>query len=237
MERPDSAGDQYQQLLKEHEEGAAPRELAARFFELAERYPKDPVAVDALVWVLTKLRSRPEATRALEMLERSHLQSERLASACPAIARTPSTRAEKLLQAAVEKGLHREVRASACLHWAALLDQQATLVEQLKKQPDRASRVVQYYGKDYGKYLAALEPEKLDKKREQVYERLQKSFADVPAEEGTMGEIAERALFRIRHLTIGRVAPEIEGEDIFRQAFKLSDYRGKVVVLSFWGDW
>jgi len=36
---------------------------------------------------------------------------------------------------------------------------------------------------------------------------------------------------------IGNQAPEITGEDIDGVAFKLSDYRGKVVVLDFWGDW
>jgi hypothetical protein len=38
-------------------------------------------------------------------------------------------------------------------------------------------------------------------------------------------------------LAIGKVAPEIEGEDVNGKSFKLSDYRGKVVVLDFWGDW
>ena len=33
------------------------------------------------------------------------------------------------------------------------------------------------------------------------------------------------------------LAPEIEGEDIDGVPFKLSDYRGKVVVLDFWGNW
>ncbi len=36
---------------------------------------------------------------------------------------------------------------------------------------------------------------------------------------------------------IGLLAPDIEGEDIDGVTFKLSDYRGKVVVLDFWGDW
>jgi len=36
---------------------------------------------------------------------------------------------------------------------------------------------------------------------------------------------------------IGSEAPEIEGEDIDGVRFKLSDYRGGVVVLDFWGDW
>ncbi|NRA94904.1 MAG: hypothetical protein HRU14_01700 [Planctomycetes bacterium] len=38
-------------------------------------------------------------------------------------------------------------------------------------------------------------------------------------------------------LQIGMVAPDIEGKDFDDVSFKLSDYRGKVVVLDFWGDW
>jgi cytochrome oxidase Cu insertion factor (SCO1/SenC/PrrC family) len=38
-------------------------------------------------------------------------------------------------------------------------------------------------------------------------------------------------------LQVGRVAPDIEGEDIDGEKFKLSDYRGKVVLLDFWGHW
>jgi hypothetical protein len=39
------------------------------------------------------------------------------------------------------------------------------------------------------------------------------------------------------HLAIGREAPEIEGNDVDGVPFKLSDYRGKIVVLDFWGNW
>jgi cytochrome oxidase Cu insertion factor (SCO1/SenC/PrrC family) len=34
-----------------------------------------------------------------------------------------------------------------------------------------------------------------------------------------------------------KLTPEITGADIDGQPFKLSDYRGKVVVLDFWGFW
>jgi hypothetical protein len=36
---------------------------------------------------------------------------------------------------------------------------------------------------------------------------------------------------------VGSAAMEIEGEDLDGVRFKLSDYRGKVVVLDFWGYW
>ena len=33
------------------------------------------------------------------------------------------------------------------------------------------------------------------------------------------------------------LTPEIAGEDLDGVSFRLSDYRGQVVVLDFWGDW
>jgi predicted Zn finger-like uncharacterized protein len=36
---------------------------------------------------------------------------------------------------------------------------------------------------------------------------------------------------------VGSAAPEIEAEDLDGKKFKLSDYRGKVVLLDFWGNW
>lgn len=56
--------------------------------------------------------------------------------------------------------------------------------------------------------------------------------------EGT--PLAERIAaprFEQEHLQIGMAVPDIAGEDVDGVAFKLSDYRGKVVVLDFWGFW
>lgn len=36
---------------------------------------------------------------------------------------------------------------------------------------------------------------------------------------------------------IGNIAPEIDGEDLNGEVFRLSEYRGQVVMLDFWGDW
>ena len=49
-----------------------------------------------------------------------------------------------------------------------------------------------------------------------------------------MKDLAKPELDELRRLTIGKVAPEIEGEDLDGQPMKLSSYRGKVVVLTFW---
>src|SRR5262249_30214830 len=38
-------------------------------------------------------------------------------------------------------------------------------------------------------------------------------------------------------VAVGQPAPEITGEDIDGIPMKLSDFRGKVVMLDFWGNW
>jgi thiol-disulfide isomerase/thioredoxin len=48
---------------------------------------------------------------------------------------------------------------------------------------------------------------------------------------------ADDLLFEIRHLSLGKLAPEVEGYDLDNKPMKLSEYRGKVVLLVFWGTW
>ena len=46
-----------------------------------------------------------------------------------------------------------------------------------------------------------------------------------------------RTLRLLRGFTIGKVAPDIAGVDLDGTRFRLRDYRGKVVVLAFSGEW
>lgn len=71
----------------------------------------------------------------------------------------------------------------------------------------------------------------------QLLEKLQKGYFDVNERGKTLADHADREIFEIVHLAIGKPAPDIEGEDLAGVSFKLSDYLGKVVMLDFWGDW
>jgi hypothetical protein len=44
-------------------------------------------------------------------------------------------------------------------------------------------------------------------------------------------------IFEKERLQPGMEVPEVAGEDVDGVAFKLSDYRGKVVLIDFWGFW
>ena len=79
---------------------------------------------------------------------------------------------------------------------------------------------------------------------EPLLEQIERDYGDFmygtqTVEEGgrTLGEMASAELFDLRHLQVGKEAPDIVGEDLEGVEFKLSDYRGKVVMLDFWGDW
>ena len=82
-----------------------------------------------------------------------------------------------------------------------------------------------------------LEPKLLQAVGEKLLERVVNEFGEVEGRRRTLGESAAAELFEIRELQIGLIAPEIEGEGIDEKPMKLSQFRGKVVLLDFWGDW
>jgi RNA polymerase sigma factor (sigma-70 family) len=64
-----------------------------------------------------------------------------------------------------------------------------------------------------------------------------RQLAEIVARKRTLGEVADEQLDDLHNLVAGKPAPEIEGVDMTGKPLKLSDYRGKVVVLVFWGSW
>ncbi|HKE02264.1 MAG TPA: hypothetical protein VKE69_14700 [Planctomycetota bacterium] len=69
-------------------------------------------------------------------------------------------------------------------------------------------------------------------KAKKLAKELIADYADTDA-----GQAAKGALFELENLQIGQVAPEIVGRDADDGEFRLTSYRGKVVVLDFWGFW
>lgn len=70
-------------------------------------------------------------------------------------------------------------------------------------------------------------------------EEAAKIFRDLRAKypKSQSAKRAERDVFEMEHLSVGKLAPDFEAVDENGEKFKLSDYRGKVVVLDFWGFW
>ncbi len=75
--------------------------------------------------------------------------------------------------------------------------------------------------------------------RKKNLERLVVEYRDLPLRKTTYGASAEAMLsaYDPADLEIGKPAPEIVGTNVDGEEMRLSDFRGKVVVLDFWGDW
>jgi hypothetical protein len=80
----------------------------------------------------------------------------------------------------------------------------------------------------YGRGVARAQSSELDQAKA--------DFMAIPADT-EIGKQAKGYIFELENLRIGMTAPDIADRDLDGVEFKLSDYRGKVVVLDFWGDW
>jgi thiol-disulfide isomerase/thioredoxin len=74
------------------------------------------------------------------------------------------------------------------------------------------------------------------------FTRVTTDFADVTSVDSSykLADKAKAELARIANLPnlkVGKLAPEITGEDLDGKPLKLSDHRGKVVVVCFWATW
>ena len=101
-----------------------------------------------------------------------------------------------------------------------------------------ARRYEGLFGRDYLEYLRRQDRGEVEREIEALFERATKEFSDVKVPyEDTVGEEARAELQEIRHLSVGKPAQDITGEDQDGRRFKLSDYRGKVVLLYFWSEY
>lgn len=187
-----------------------PDEYGAKMLQLADDYADDLAAVKALVWVVSNDRS-PNSAKALEKLTTDHIDKPDLKDVCRALMYNGSAPAQELLRAALDNSPHEDVQAWACY---SLAKGMMRVQREPRKKGDPPSEA------------------------EKLLERVVNDFGEIEAYRGkTLSDVAGGDLFELRNLSIGCEAPDIEGEDIDGVKFKLTDYRGKVVVIDFWGHW
>jgi hypothetical protein len=263
-DQPETPAQRYKAIVKEFNETAYKnwqattdeerKEIVARIenlplrlLALVEEHPKDPIALDALTAVVTQeywldnYSSHPgwgkesRQARAIAILLRDHIQSDRLEETCKRVHFGFRRECETFLRTVLEKSPHREVRGAACLRLAQFMKYRWQRLDLLQDQPEMARRYEGLYGKDYLDALRRQDRERVVAEAEAIFEQAIAEYADVKVPfGGSVGVAAEAELYEIRYLSVGKVAPEIDGEDQDGKRFKLSDYRDKVVLLYFW---
>jgi len=184
---------------------AAPPTLADRV-AVIENGPSLPEALDAATWILLNTPDGPEVQRAADAILRAHTRDPNLAFLAQELARLRHRSSKALLRALLDDNPNAEVRGVACFSLATVFMDESK------------------HGQDH----------KTAAEAERLFERARTDFASVKIQGHTLEELAKPELWELRRLTIGRLAPEIDAEDINGQRLKLSDYHGKVVVLVFW---
>ena len=202
------------------------KEAAPRFIELAKKHRSHEVGVHALGQVCSIFGSMAPGVseidqardKLLEMVTHEFLNHPDLSiviaqSAIRNCDNSVYPRFERMLRTVLEKSPHRTVRGHACFHLAEFLEIRTWL-----KRLDEQSHT---------KMLQAAE----DLKRQVITD-----FGDI-SHVSTKQPLSELAKAWSAYTAIGKTAPEIIGRDAAGKEFKLSDYRGNVVMLSFSGNW
>ncbi len=242
----EQANDAFQEELKEvpaaerraysDEHRPKASDWTPQFFGVVEAEPASDQALRALVWIAT-YDGRQNARRLMEAFAAHHADADEVGPLLERLPVDPATRPH--FEAIANESANTANRGHAT--WA-LAGRAKTLYDlgvylAGPTDPD----FLGYYENAYGpETMAAVRERGWKPYAEEAiarYRQVVEHHADLSTRRGTMGEAAERNLFELQNLVPGSVAPEIEGEDIDGVAFKLSDYRGKVVVLDFWGDW
>jgi hypothetical protein len=183
--------------------------FAPRFLALADKHPKTSVALRSLTFAVVH-GSDEQQIAALGVLERDFIESAALAEVCPEV-RSLDPRAQAFLLRVMSENKHREAKGEACYALAQLC----------KRKAERAES-------------SGADAREVAKRAEELLNEVTKTYADVPHRGATLGKAAQGDLFELRELALGKVAPDIAGEDVDGAALKLSDFRGQIVVLAFW---
>lgn len=127
--------------------------------------------------------------------------------------------------------------APICLALASKSDPRAlSLLEKIESQnPDKKVQGVAALGAAMTLKSLGDNPE-LMKKRLTLIRKAIIQSADVELDGTTVAKLADDELYIILHLTKGRVAPDLQGFDSGKRPLRLSDHKGKVIVLMFWNS-
>lgn len=202
--------------------------LSEAAVDIAKADPKSNVAFDAVEWVLTETPwfDQPVGKAALELARDHHAASPKIGKVVLAVGRfaPPGEEANgkavaDLMSAVGRSNKDRAVRGRVAMVAAWRAKEKADAAD-AKKQKDA---------------------DELASAAEKAFEAVAREFGECElpgrGEKQTVADACKVELFELRNLRVGKTAPDIEGEDTDGVKFKLSDYRGKVVLLDFWADW
>ncbi|WP_166647309.1 peroxiredoxin family protein [Prosthecobacter fusiformis] len=190
---------------------AAP--YATRVLAIIEASPEDPGGITGIVWLITQAAAFPESQKAFDLLSTTFAASAGIAPAVKSLEFQPLEKVESILETIRQKNPHAEEKAAALY------------------------ALGMHYFRRFDAGLSPTEEEAAKTRSMDCFQEIISAHGDVKIQGFPIAEQAGRMLFEMANLSAGSPAPEIEGQDLDGQTFKLSDHRGQYVVLIFWGGW
>jgi peroxiredoxin len=224
-----------------------PDETRAKLWDLVEKNPNDKEArFTALQWLLyTYFQNDDESqkgrAKVLDLLIKDHADDPKIVPVMNnlSIYVYYSLKVEELLRAVLAKNPSNDAKGIACFNLGVYLKKDAEGVRKLKEGPSEGKNMEYFLGKEDAMKLKDADADKLAKEAETVLEEAAAKYGNVQLFHPGVSIIEDqvpRELFEIRNLAIGKTAPDIVGDDLYGKPLKLSDYRGKVVILYFQGN-
>jgi hypothetical protein len=202
------------------------RTFLPRFQDIARRAKGTPDAIPSLNWILMSgmqgfddyAEGRKVARGALDELMTYSADEPALAESAAMLEMSSFVVGGKRAEKAARKWMtskDRTVKATAIF----------TLAQMLKGDDDEGMTTQTENGE-----VISITPDR--KQAIELFATLAREFSDLP-----LGKRAKAIVGTLENLAVGKVAPDFETKDQYGKSFKLSDYRGKVVLIDFWGFW
>lgn len=208
-------------------------EFAAKHLELAKRHAGTKAAMNAVLFVVgvTKGEKKNEAMMYLLENYSDQLNLDRMADSFKG--EVPSQDIERWYLKMIDKADTDSIKASVMYHYAKYVSQFGVFKKTLDINPQIAARLP----KEQLDYIVGGRSEKQKKAMADNLREIIANYGDIKKNRTTYGALAKKELFDLERLQVGQEAPDIVGKDLDGIEFRLSDYRGKVVLLDFWGHW
>lgn len=208
------------------------RDFVARAMELVDEVPDDAAAAKVLAWCLSNGEDTLVVKRCKELIVKHHSNSEAMGALCLRLSSRLSKSTFESLENTLSTATLPLVRANARQAIVIQLRKWIASVRYINSL--KSDRQIENYekraGAEHVTWIRSLREKDLQTRLESELETL------IENHPGNIAKWAESTLYEVRYVSVGKTAVETSGKDSDDKAFKLSDYRGKVVVLYFWGS-
>lgn len=214
-------------ILKIRGDSEGKTKAAEMMLKLAEADVRSNKAFDQLSTIANSVTGQAKA-KAFNLIAEHHLDNDKLVDMLKGIGRTqPAAETEDWLKTICKKATSDKIKGNAAVALSGFVSRRDMYRD---FYADAEEDVLKNVDADLLTYLNRTP----DPSESELIESVLDGY--VKGNEKLIEEV-KKQLFVVQNLSIGKSAPDIEAVDLDGVNFKLSDYRGKIVFLDFWGDW